>query len=260
MLLFYIVVLCMSVSSLHDMIDTIEKLKQEYERLQQITSLDSLHKRSSTHLTYTSNALEGNTLSEIQTSLIINDHQSVAGKKIVEIQEAINHARAVDLILERSKQKNILQLGEDELLQIHKTILGNINPSYAWVYRDVAVRIAGSQTILPNYMKIPELIQQRQSYLHSSLDHILLQAIKTHYDIVTIHPFVDGNGRTARLYMNLILSIGWYPLVSIEMAQREQYLTVLENAQVRSDYDSYCSFMLSCITTSLESIITQAQS
>ena len=69
------------------------------------------------------------------------------------------------------------------------------------------MRIQGSQTILLNYAKVPTLIEQWENNLKNSTQHIVLMAIQAHYDIVTIHPFVDGNGRTARLFMNLILSL-----------------------------------------------------
>lgn len=116
-----------------------------------------------TELTYTSNSLEGNTLSLVETSLIINDNQSVGGKKLREIYEAINHARAWDFI-----QKNLLnqnngltqKISEKNLLQIHALILKNIDEQNAGKYRNSSIRISGSMTIFPNPLKVSILMAE----------------------------------------------------------------------------------------------------
>jgi len=211
----------------------------------------SILQRASTRLTYTSNALEWNTLSEQETSLIINDNISVAGKNLIEIQEAINHAKAVDYILSLVKDISISFLWQKELCCIHNIILHDINNEYAGIYRNIPVRIQGSQTILPNYAKVPTLIGQWENNLKKSTQHIVLMAIQAHYDIVTIHPFIDGNGRTARLFMNLILSLRWYPLISIDPSLREEYLLSLERYQTKWENEPYMIFMLTIIRDTL---------
>lgn len=238
--------------TIQSLISEIHILHKEYQSFDKKGHFRGLKQRASTRLTYTSNALEWNTLTEQETSLIINDGLSVAGKQLIEIQEAINHAKAVDYILSRPHEKTIDKLGQQELCQIHKHILQNIQAEQAGTYRTVPVRIQGSQTILPNYMKVPQLMYDREKNLQSSAEGPVMLALQAHYDIVTIHPFIDGNGRTARLFMNGILTIAGYPLVSIDPSTRSQYLSSLESYQTKWLSDQYFIYMLSILRDTLQ--------
>lgn len=202
-----------------------------------------------TETTYSSNAIEGNTLSKLQTESVINDGITVGGKTIVEHLEAINHAKTYDLINIISNHST--QITEDDILSIHGCILKNIDDSNAGRYRNIPVRISGSSTILPNYQKVPMLMDKMLKDLatHTSPIH---QALFMHYQLVTIHPFVDGNGRTARLLMNCVLLKNGYPPAVIRKSSKISYLRSLETAQTKDLYDEYVNLMLASIEKSLD--------
>jgi Fic family protein len=145
-------------------------------------------------------------------------------------------------------------------------ILQGVNDNEAGKYRNVPVRISGSMTILPNYLKVPTLIDQMfskiQNFEQSSnnekatIETIDL-AIQSHYDLVTIHPFVDGNGRTARLLFNLILLQSDLPIVFIAKEDRSKYLSALEKAQNGGSLEDYYSLMYNAVIRSLDLYLDQ---
>lgn len=182
----------------------------------------------------------------METSLVINDGISVEWKTIVELQEAINHTKAVDLITSYAS-KDIPKTWINEVLKIHSIILNQINDSYAWTYRDSPIRIQWSSRVLPNYAKIPDLMQSWEERFLQDAKDLIFVGIQAYYDLVTIHPFIDGNGRTARLFMNLILQTQWHPLISIEVEDRQQYIETLESTQLGWDYSEYEDMMLNFI-------------
>lgn len=210
-------------------------------------------------LTYNSNAIEGNTLNKQETALVVNDWLSVPGKQIKELLEAKNHDAAIEYILLLSRKIKISQISQEHILAIHKIILSTIDDLHAWCYRHVPVRIAGSETILPNYVKVPKLMDDVESWIHLSKENPLIVACELHYKLVTIHPFVDWNWRTARILFNLVLLIAGYPLVPILTTQRRAYLSCLEKAQTWWEKDSYYDFMLSAIDASLDTYISTFQ-
>src|SRR3989344_2532416 len=157
-------------------------------------------------LTYTSNAIEGNTLTRQETALVVEEGITVQGKSIQEHLEAINHAKAFDFIQKELILKERKNITQQNILNIHSLILHKINNTDAGRYRTTAVRLRGSQTILPNPLKVPQLMDEFMQWLQgSNTDHPVKIAADAHYKLVTIHPFVDGNGRTARVLLNLLL-------------------------------------------------------
>ena len=156
-------------------------------------------------LTYTSNAIEGNTLTRKETAAVVEKGLTIGGKSLIEHLEATNHAKALTDIMALVGSKTS-DLSENDVLTIHNTILRGIDDDNAGHYRSIPVRISGSAVILPNPKRVPDHMQNFITKITSDLDmHPVELAAKAHYQLVTIHPFVDGNGRTARLLMNLIL-------------------------------------------------------
>lgn len=222
----------------------------------------SIEKWLELELTYTSNALEGNTLTRQETKTIITDGISIGGKNISEIYEAQNHAKALVYIQNLAKTIKPSQITENIILQIYSIILSNIDNENASRYRNVRVRIAGSSTILPNFLKVPELMIDFVKLINKTeinIKDLLSLAIISHYQLVTIHPFVDGNGRTARLLFNLILLINQFPITYISKEDRSKYLTYLENAQNGGSYREYEHLMLLAIDRSLDLYIGKDQ-
>ena len=190
-------------------------------------------------LTYSSNAIEGNTLTRRETALVVEKGLTVGGKSLVEHLEATNHAAALDWVTEIAGRSGGV-VSEKEILTIHGMILHGIDDANAGRYRDVAVRISGSQVVLPNPVKVPELMAEFGRWLGKpgSLHPVELAA-EAHYRLVTIHPFADGNGRTARLLMNLILLMHGYPPALIPIRSRLKYIGALEQAQLGGSKDDY---------------------
>lgn len=189
-------------------------------------------------LTYTSNALEGNTLSRKETAAVVEKGLTIGGKSLVEHLEATNHAKALTDIMALASSKTS-DLSENDILTIHNSILRGINDENAGHYRSIAVRISGSPVILPNPKRVPDHMHSFINDITAKNDlHPVALAAKAHYELVTIHPFVDGNGRTARLLMNLILMQHGYPPALIRTRDRMKYISGLEKAQLGgSDLD-----------------------
>ncbi|MFW5882919.1 MAG: Fic family protein [Verrucomicrobiota bacterium] len=203
-------------------------------------------------LTYTSNALEGNTLTRQETAVVVEKGLTVSGKSLVEHLEATNHARALAKVLELA-QGSTRDLSERAILEIHETILHGIDDTNAGRYRSIPVRISGSLVVLPNPMKVPDRMSQFVERIASGSGvHPVELAAEAHYELVTIHPFVDGNGRTARLLMNLILLQNGYPPALIRKQDRLRYLRSLEKAQLGGSKDDYCKIIAAAIDRSFD--------
>lgn len=203
-------------------------------------------------LTYTSNAIEGNTLTRRETALVLEKGLTVGGKSLREHLEAANHAAAIDWIRERVRQKPA-KLGEREILEIHTMILKGNDDTNAGRYRNIAVRISGSTVVLPNPAKVPNLMAEFAAWLAKSADlHPVALAAEAHYRLVTIHPFIDGNGRTARLLMNLLLMMAGYPPAIIQKRERLAYLAALEQAQTGGSKNEYESLICRAADRSLD--------
>jgi Fic family protein len=210
-------------------------------------------------LTYTSNAIEGNTLTRAETAMIVEKGITVAGKSIVEHLEASNHGQAWEWVREKSR-KNGYKFNERDLLELHQIILQKIDESQAGRYRNVPVRIAGSRVIMPNPVKVPVLMKKYFTWLEEKTQNIVLQSCEAHYRLVSIHPFIDGNGRTARLVMNLLLLMSGYPPIIVRKEDRHEYLASIEAAQLGGSSDKYYELMLSGLSRSLDIYLEAAGS
>ena len=202
-------------------------------------------------LTYTSNAIEGNTLTRRETALVVEKGLTVGGKSLQEHLEASNHAYALDWIRELAAKHNSVP-SEGELLQLHSLILRGIDDEHAGCYRNVTVMISGSSVVLPNPFKVPELMEEFIAWLAKARTlHPVELAAEAHYRLVTIHPFIDGNGRTARLLMNLILISHGYPPAIISKRDRLAYISSLEKAQLGGSLDDYLKIISKAVDRSL---------
>jgi len=203
-------------------------------------------------LTYSSNAIEGNTLTRKETAAVVEKGLTIGGKSLVEHLEATNHAKALkDIVrLAQSKTLNIL---ENDILTIHNTILHGIDDHNAGHYRSIPVRISGSPVILPNPTKVPDLMHSFINWITENLNiHPVELAAEAHYRLVTIHPFVDGNGRTARLLMNLILIQNGYTPALIRKRDRMKYISSLETAQLGGSKSAYYKVINDAVNRSMD--------
>ena len=203
-------------------------------------------------LTYTSNAIEGNTLTRQETALVVEKGITVEGKTLKEHLEAINHAQAIDFIKTLLKKKRE-GLKETDILDIHRAILAKIDDTNAGRYRNIPVRIAGSTVIMPKAMKVPDLMGELVKWLSSpNADHTVKISADAHYKLVSIHPFVDGNGRTARLLMNLLLMQEGYPPALIRKEDRRRYVKSIEKAQLGGSLGDYYKVIYEAVERSLD--------
>lgn len=203
-------------------------------------------------LTYTSNAIEGNTLTRQETALVVEKGLTVDGKTLREHLEAVNHAQALDFIA-GLVTKPRREIDENTMLDIHNLILQGIDQLNAGRYRRVSVRIAGSTVVMPNWVKVPDLMSDFAHWLQTdTARHPVLLAADAHYKLVTIHPFIDGNGRTARLLMNLLLLQQGYPPALIRKEDRRRYINGLEQGQLGGPLDEYYQVVGEAVERSLD--------
>lgn len=203
-------------------------------------------------LTYTSNAIEGNTLTRAETALVVEKGLTVKGKSLTEHLEAINHVEALEYVktLIGKKRQEIV---EQDILDIHRLILNKIEADSAGRYRQNHARITGSIVILPNPFKIPKLMQDFMGWLgNNNPDHVAKIASDAHFKLVSIHPFTDGNGRTSRLLMNLLLMQEGYPPAIIRKEDRLKYINSIENGQIDGSLDDFYNLVYEAVDRSLD--------
>ncbi|MBA4242256.1 MAG: Fic family protein [Sphingobacteriaceae bacterium] len=232
-------------------LEQIIQLKNILDKIRPLNEkvLSNLDEWMSVELTYSSNAIEGNTLTRKETALILEKGLTISGKPLKDHLEATNHKDALSYVKSLIDKRGV---DENDILKIHTFILSSIDHIYAGVYRDIPVRISGSPVILPNYAKVPHLMKALIESITNTQDNPVICAIKAHYDFVSIHPFVDGNGRTGRLLMNMILMQNGYPPAIISPKDRIFYLKYLEKAQLGGDISDYYHFMQKAVLKSLK--------
>lgn len=215
-------------------IDSFRPLSQEI-----LKQLKAYYKVS---LTYTSNAIEGNSLTETETKIIIEDGITIGGKPMKDHLEVLGHSEAYDLLFELASNREIT---EKEILKLHHLFYKSINEQKAGIYRDCNVIITGSDFELPKHGQVPKLMKDFVNNIPKMKKdlHPVEFAACLHLDLVTIHPFVDGNGRTARLLMNLALLQAGYNIVIIPPAVRNDYIAVLKTAQLNKNNVPFINFI-----------------
>lgn len=190
-------------------------------------SIRSLMEALDVELVYSSNAVEGNTLTLQETSAVLLHGVTVAGKPLNDHLEAVHLASAWQRVKELALSTG--NLTEDELLELHTLVLGKDDPASGH-YRSVPVFIRGSKHVPPNALKVSDKMAELFA-MDRSGEHLVERAANIHEALVTIHPFVDGNGRTARLVMNLLLMRAGFPPLRIQPEQRAAYFTALDESR-----------------------------
>lgn len=140
---------------------------------------------------------------------------------------------------------------EEDVANIHRLVVGSTLKTEAGLYSQHQRRIAGSMVVLPAPHKLPELMKEFGEWL-SSVEPSPENAIEAHLRLVSIHPFTDGNGRIARLLMNLLFMRGGYPPMVIRPEDRIEYIDAIEGRQLHDEMQDYEAFMLSRLNASLD--------
>jgi len=203
--------------------------------------------------TYESNKIEGNTLTLQETHLVINEGITIGGKSMREHLEAINHNEAIDFIEDLVNGKE--DFNKRTLLEIHRLILKSIDNENAGKYRNVPVRISGSKHEPPQPYLLEKLMEDYfvQYELQKKRVHPVLLAAEMHERLVSIHPFIDGNGRTSRLVMNFILLKHGYTVTSLkgDLNSRISYYKALEEVQMNNSTMPFYELILNEVKQSL---------
>jgi len=202
-------------------------------------SVASLAAAWDVRMVHESNAIEGNSLTLRETELVLSKGITVSGKPLKDHLEAVNLAKAWELVKELAQPNAILT--ERDLLDLHRIVLTRVEDSFAGSYRSGAVRIAGSSHVPPNPVKVPELMAELFAQLRDIADPVE-RAAQLHHGIARIHPFTDGNGRAARLAMNFVLLAAGYPPISIPTDLRQAYYNALEAAD-SGDFPTWLGFL-----------------
>lgn len=240
--------------TLPQLLSKAETLKSELDLLRQNLDNATIREALQVEFTYESNRIEGNTLTLRETQLVIHEGITVGGKSLREHLEAINHQEAIFFIEDIVQQQ--VPFSESVLKQIHALVLHGIDRDNAGVYRRVPVLISGSQHIPPQPYLLQPLMEEYFAFYKETKEslHPILLAAELHERLVTIHPFIDGNGRTARLIMNLILLQHGYPLAIIggDYDSRMRYYEALEKVQTETDKTSFFQLITQTVLKSLE--------
>ncbi|RTY88905.1 helix-turn-helix domain-containing protein [Flavobacterium sp. RSP49] len=243
--------------TLQKILDEIDTLKIQLDGFRQF---DSYRIAQALELEYTfeSNRIEGNTMTLRETDLVINEGLTISGKSMREHLEVINHQEAIAYIKDLMQKNTAIK--EREVLSIHNLILRGIQPEDAGRYRKVQVMIQGSNYVPPQPFLVTKAMEDFFIWYETNKStlHPIILAAEMHERMVTIHPFIDGNGRTSRLIMNLVLLQHGYIIANIkgDYENRMRYYQTLETAQTKNNKEDFLLFIAQIEKESLERYLT----
>jgi Fic family protein len=214
--------------------------------------LEGLRKWYLVESTYNSNAIEGNTITLSETKVIIEDGLTVGGHSIREILEVVNHKEATEKLTEIVKLKT--ELTEGLICELHKMLIKGIDDKNAGRYRQIQVFISGETKIPPSAKEIPGLMYNLLDwYQENKTMNPLMLSGELHYRFVKIHPFVDGNGRIARLLTNLILMQNSFPMLIIPVIKRIEYMESLHSS---ASQEKFTDFFIEAVYLSMRDYLS----
>ncbi len=242
------------------LLNAIDTKKQKLESIRPLSSeqLQNLKKLYDVELTYNSNAIEGSSLTYSETKLILNEGLTIGGKKINEHLEVINHKEALDFIESISSSKSS-EITLKDIRDIHFLILKGVSTKDAGVYRTKPVGVRKSSGEIFHFTDPLKVSDEMESFIdwlknEKSLHPVILSAL-VHYKFVSIHPFIDGNGRTARLLMNLVLIQNGYPPAVIRVEDRVAYIQAIEKAQNEDTVEDFYEVIVDAVDKSLDTYL-----
>lgn len=237
-----------------NIIDRIDEKLNELEKLRPISSglVRKLQEQFALEMTYNSNAIEGNSLTQKETFLIINEGLTIKGKPLRDHLEVKDHYEALDYLYDFIKRDKRQTFSEVTLRTLHQIVLKDTEPVEAGKYRTGNVIITGSVHNPPEASDVSYQMSELTGWIKNNKNklHILELAAIVHHKIAFIHPFFDGNGRTARLVMNLLLMQSGFPIVVILRNDRKKYYDTLSKAD-KGDYLPFVRFIAQAAERSL---------
>ena len=244
---------------MQELLNEIHQKKEQLNKLRPLSDaqVKNLKNVYDLQLTYNSNAIEGSTLTYSETKLILNEGITIGGKSMNEHLEAINHQEAISFI-EELANIDTKEITLTDIKNIHHLILKGIDNKNAGTYRTQNVGVVKSDGEIHSFaepLKIEEEMNEFIEWLDSqTIEEPILLAALVHLKFVSIHPFIDGNGRTARLLMNLVLLQNGYPQAIIKVSNRAEYIQAIEKYQQSSDndYSDFYKAVLQSVNDSLD--------
>lgn len=235
----------------------IDQLKDKLNTLRHLQSY-KVAQALDIEYTYESNKIEGNTLTLQETTLVIEKGLTIGGKPLTEHLEATNHYFAIEFIKQIVQDKT--PFTPFILLQIHQLILQGIDNHNAGKYRNVQVLISGAKHVPPQPYLVPKQMEDYFIWYNENKDtlHPVILSAEMHERLVTIHPFIDGNGRTSRLIMNLILLQHGYTVAILkgDVENRLKYYNALEIAQTQNNKHVFIQLIAENVRDTMSRIVT----
>lgn len=229
----------------------LKKQKLDAKRPLPKYTVQSLREKLFLEWTYNSNAIEGNTLTINETKVVL-EGITVGGKTMREHLEVINHRDAISYVEDIVRKED--PFSEWQIKNLHRLVLKGIDDDYAGVYRDQQVYISGAVHTPPPPFKIQEQMDALVSWYNAEAKelHPIVRGAMLHAIFVGIHPFIDGNGRTSRLLLNLELMKSGYPPIIIRVENRLAYYNVLDKAHTTKDYSDFIELVEKEVEASLD--------
>lgn len=235
------------------MFERIDSKKQQLDQKRPLPAytVKSIREHLIVNWTYHSNAIEGNTLTLSETKVAL-EGITVGGKTVREHLEVINHKEAI-LYVEEIVSRQV-PLSEWQIRNIHRLVLKGIDDANAGAYRKENVLISGATHVPPDALQVPTQMEQFvRWYEHEGQRlHPVARAAWVHSDFVKIHPFIDGNGRTARLLLNFELMKTGFPPIVIEKEARADYYAALDEAHTTGENERFVRFISKLVESTFD--------
>lgn len=245
---------------MNELLSSIAAKKKRLDELRPLLpqALSNLEHYYDLELTYTSNAIEGNTLSAVETTLVIEKGITISGKPLKDHLEALDHYDAIRYVRELARQQT--PLTESDVRNLHRLVMQRSAPEIAGQYADLPryVRTETGRHSFPAPAEVPALMGDFAGWLAAAPD-TPDTAFLAHRRLVEIHPFNDGNGRVARLLMNLSLIRGGYPPLAVRPEDRLEYIRSLQQEQAGQGAESFNALLYRRLDATLEEYMSALQ-
>lgn len=236
----------------------VKRLEEKLQKLNDLRPLPKsvvkkLQEQMRIEMTYNSNAIEGNSLTLKETFLVINEGITVRGKPLKDHLEAKDHHAALQYLYELVEKGKRHTVSELLIRTLHQIIMEETDKEWAGIYRNSNVIIGGASHTPPDALDVPRKMQELINWIKKNRKnlHIIELSALIHHKLVHIHPFFDGNGRTSRIMMNLLLMQKGFPLVIILKNDRKKYYNVLDQAD-KENYKPLIRFIAQAVERSLD--------
>lgn len=244
-----------------ELLNEVDVLKEQLSTLRPLPeeALKKIQDALDIEYTYESNRIEGNTLTLQETALVVNEGVTISGKSMREHLEAINHTEAINYIKDIAKQD--IEISERTIKEIHALILHGIDRENAGRYRTVPIMISGSTHMPPQPYLIEKQMEDfmlRFRQMEEEKVHPVLVAAYLHDELVRIHPFIDGNGRTSRLLMNLYLLRNGYVIIILKGSNdaKVNYYKALEKSHTEHLVEDFQQLVVEAEITALQKYLS----